>query len=108
MVSQVVAMVGSEHDYCVFPETLFLETIHYKSKLSIDKADAGMIGLDVFFSKWMILLGEFKPEGLVAFGQGRGGEEVPQVWPICFVGDFVKGIKIEVLIGSKKGDMRFL
>ena len=97
MVSQVVAMVGSEHDYCVFPETLFLKTIYYQTELSIDEAYTGMIGLYVFFSKWMIFLGEFKTEGFVALGQGRGGEEIPQVWPVILIGYFIEWIKIKIL-----------
>ena len=66
MISQVVAMIGSKNDNGVVLAALFLKTIHNQPELSIDEAYAGMIGLNVFFSKWMIFLGEFKPESYVA------------------------------------------
>ena len=79
MIAQVVAMVGCKNDNGVVPETLFLKTIHHQTELSIDEAYTGMIGLNVFFSKRMIFLGEFKTEGFVALGEGRGWKEIPQV-----------------------------
>ena len=51
----------------------------------------------------MIFLGEFKPEGFVALGQGRGREEVPQVWPLILVSYFIEWIEIKIFIRCEKG-----
>ena len=67
-----------------------------------------MIGLDVFLSEWMIFLSEFKPEGFVALGQGRGGNEIPQVWPVILVSYFIEWIEIKIFVRGEKRNMGFL
>ena len=67
-----------------------------------------MIGLDVFLSEWMIFHGEFKPEGLVALGQGRGGEKIPEVRTVGFVRNFIEWIEIKIFVRGEKGNMGFL
>ena len=108
MIAQVVAMVGCKNDNGVVPDTLFLKTIHHQTELSIDEAYTGMIGLNVFFSKRMIFLGEFKTEGFVPLGEGGGGNEIPQVWLVILVGYFIEWIEIKIFVRGEKGNMWFL
>ena len=101
-------MIRSKNDNGVVPEALFLKTIYHQTELSIDETYTGMIGLNVFFSKWMIFLGEFKPEGFVALGEGREREEIPKDWSVILVSYFIEWIEIKIFIRCEKGNMGFL
>ncbi len=66
MIAEVIAMIGSKNDDGVLPVAALLQGIKDQFQLSIDKGDAGMIGLHVFPAQGVVLLSQFKPEGTVA------------------------------------------
>ena len=67
-----------------------------------------MVSLDVFFSEDMVLLAKFKAKGLVSFREGGRRKKIPHIGTVDLVANLIVGIKIKVLVGSKKGDMWFL
>ena len=108
VITEVVAVIGGEDNDGLVPQAVLFQSVEDQAELSVDKAYAGVVGLHVFFAQGVVFFGELEAESLVPFGESGLWQEIPHVWSIGFVGDFFEGIKIEVLVGSEKGNMRLL
>ncbi len=56
----------------------------------------------------MVLFAELETESLITFRESGLGEKTPHIGTVGLVGDLVVGIKVEVLVGREKGNVRLL